>query len=601
MDPLAELHEGIELHYVETVEEAERFLTWLGERRPILAIDTETTGLEWWTPNFTRLLQFGDGMQGWTLSVERWLGLCDIAMSKVVSDRVPIAMHNAGFDMHALENARLPLPLWADVHDTWVMDHLSYPIQSHALKQIARKKWGAWAVVGQDMLKDHFAKHKVSWDTVSLDEPLYTTYAAMDTVLTARLAEDLGTSLVQRGLWPAYEREMAALAVLWRSEGRGMEVYTDYAVGLRAQWQHRLVELQLQLDAWGVDNPGSKAQVVAALKRKENWDPDEMTPTGEPKLDKATLNGLEDSAIAPLVLEYKRKIKWISAYLDHFIENQDSEGRVHPSINTLAARTGRMSIQRPALQTLPNREASIRHCIKSDEGQYLYGIDYDAQELRLAAHYSQDPGLIQIFTEDLDPHSYVASVVYNRPYEVIQQEKLEKGTEGEAQRAHAKNTGYARLYGAGAAKIAETAGVPVQQIEEFLRIYDVRFPGLSHWIQEVEQTARNRIIHEGEPYITTPYGRWINVEADKTFALVNYMIQGTAADLLKDKIVLLDKMGYGDNIVLPVHDEILFQFPEGETEAPEDCRRLMEETERFSVPLTCGLDGPGLTWGGISH
>jgi DNA polymerase-1 len=589
---MTDLGEGIELHYVETVEEAATFLTWLGERRPILSIDTETTGLEWWTPNFTRLVQFGDGMTGWTISVERWRGLADIAMSKVVSDRVPVAFHNAGFDMHALTSAGFETPLWSNVHDTLVMDHLSYPIQSHGLKPIARRKWGPWAVVGQQMLADHFKKAGVWWDTVSLDEPTYTTYAAMDTVLTARLAKDLGTSLSQRGLLPAYDREMAAKAVLWRAERRGMSIYTDYAVGLRAQWQARLMDLSIQLDAWGVDNPNSKASVVAALKRKEGWDPEEFTETGEPVLTKATLNGLEGSKIAPLVIEYKRKTKWIGSYLDHFIDNQTADGRVHPSINTLAARTGRMSITNPALQTLPSKEASIRHCIKPDEGHHFWAIDYNAQELRVMAHKSNDPGLLQLFRENLDPHSYVASVVYGLPYEELLagQHKVQRGT--------AKNTQFARLYGAGAETIAATAGVPVGQIEEFLRIYDARFPGVSRHMKDVETTAKNRLINEGEPYITTQYGRWINVEPDKLYALVNYEIQGECADLLKDKIVLADKCGFGDNIVLPAHDEIITQFPVGEVDGPRELTKLMEEHDRYSIPLTCEATGPLATWGG---
>lgn len=159
------------------------------------------------------------------------------------------------------------------------------------------------------------------------------------------------------------------------------------------------------------------------------------------------------------------------------------------------------------------------------------------------------------------------------------------------------NTQYSRIYGAGAQKIADTAGVPVAQIEEFMRIYDVRFPGVQRFMDGIEATARHRMMHEGEPYITTAYGRWINVEPDKTYALVNYQIQGECADLLKDKIVLLDKMGYGDNIVLPVHDEILFSFPEGEVDGPMECKRLMEELDRFVVPLTCEITGPGATWG----
>ena len=588
---MEELSEGIELHYVETVEEADSFLRWLGGRRPILAIDTETTGLQWWTPNFTRLVQFGDAMQGWTLSIEKWKGLAEIAMSRIVEAKAPTVFHNAGFDMHALTSAGLPTPLWSSVHDTLVMDHLNYPIQSHGLKPIARKKWGQWAVVGQDMLKDHFKEAGVWWDTVSLDEPVYTTYAAMDTVLTARLAEDLGATLSQRGLLPAYDREMSAKAILWRAERRGLNVYTDYAKGLRTQWQDDIVGIKLQLDAWGVKNPGSKDQVVKALQRKEGWDPEAFTETGEPKLDKATLNGLEGSEIAPLVIEYKRKVKWIGTYLDHFIENQDDNGRTHPSINTLAARTGRMSITSPALQTLPGREASIRHCIQPDEGHHFWAVDYDAQELRIMAHHSKDPGLIQLFKDGLDPHSYVASVVYGLPYEelVAGEHKVQRGT--------AKNTQFARLYGAQAPTIAETAGVPVAQIEEFLRIYDVRFPGVSDFMHNIEQVAKTRLIHEGEPYITTAYGRWINVEPDAIFKLVNYQIQGEAADVLKEKIVALDKHGYGDNIVLPVHDELIFSFPEGDTDSPAEVTKIMEVHDRYAVPLTCHATGPGATWG----
>lgn len=584
--------ESVQLHTVETVDEAQDFLHWLGQRRPILSIDTETIGLDWTQPGFCRLLQFGDGESGWVISIERWLGLAQIAMQQVCDARVPIAMWNAGFDFHSLDVTGLELPLWSNVHDGLVMHHLEYPVARHGLKPVAEKKYGPWATVGQKMLKEHFKKAKVDWATVSLDEPLYNVYSGFDTVLTDRLVEDLGLSLSQRGLLPAYEREMAAKAILWRAERRGMRVYSEYAEGLRAQWKHDIVELQLQLDAWGIENPGSKDQVVAALKRREGWDPEERTPTGEPKLDKATLNGLEDSKIAPLVLEYKRKIKWISSYLDFFIDEQTPEGRIHPTINTLAARTGRMSIQRPALQTLPSHVASIRHCLQPDAGQHFWAIDYDAQELRVAAHFSQDPGLIKLFQDNLDPHSYVASIVYNLPYEelVAGQHKDQRGL--------AKATGYARLYGAGAAAIAKTAGVPVSQIEEFLRIYDVRFPGLSRWIKEVEATARQRLIHEGEPYVLTPYGRWLNVEPDKMFALVNYMIQGTCADLLKDKIVLLDKCGFGDNIVLPIHDEILFQFPVGDTQGPLECKALMEELTKFSVPLTCHLGGPYATWGG---
>jgi DNA polymerase-1 len=578
--------DDVKVSLVESLEDAWHFLTWVRQARPILAIDTETTGLKWWTTNFTRLVQFGDANEAWAIGAREWWQVIAEAMDWIVASGQPVAMHNAKFDMHAIEVSGWSLPAWHQVYDTKVMDHLCYPIRSHSLKPMGKRRYGRAATIGDDVMKKRMNDNGWWWDTIPIDEVSYWFYGGMDTVMTARFATELGWELRNRGLLPAYEREMAVQAIAYRMEKRGLTIDMDYTQALHDQWQEEQCKTLIQLEAWNVSNPHSKDQVVKALKRKEDWDPEEFTETGEPKLDKTVLEGM-DSQIAPLVLKYKRLVKWSQAYLRHFLDESVS-GVVHPSINTMAARTGRMSIQNPALQTLPSKEASIRKCIVPEGEGELWAVDYDAMELRVMASLSGDPGLHRIFTEGLDPHSYVASVVYGLPYEelVAGQHKAQRGT--------AKNTQFARIYGAGAERIAITAGVPQSQIEEFIRIYNVRFPGVDQFMKNTEQQAKHRLLHEGEPYVTTPYGRWLNCEPDALYKLVNYAIQGGCADLLKDKMVLVEKMGLGDRMLLPVHDELVLQCS---GEEATEISRLMEEHEKFDVPLTCSPEGPFTSWG----
>lgn len=573
--------DGLSVTLVDSLADAKELLDWL-EQQTDIAIDTETTGLDWWTPDFTRLVQFGNTDTAYAVGVREWWQLLQQALHLVRDRNITVAMHNSKFDMHALEAVGLPAPEWHNLADTLVMDHLCYPIRRHGLKAMGSRVYGKEATVGDQLLKKRFHDNGWSWDTVPVEEPTYWAYGCMDTILTARFARDLYSELTDRKLLQAYEREMATTSIAYRMECRGLRIDLPYTERLREEWECEKIKLRLELETYGVANPNSKADVVAALRARDKWDPYEFTETGEPKLDKTVLSRLT-SDIAPRVLRYKRLEKWTSAYLDHFL-SENVNGYVHPTINTLAARTGRMSIQRPALQTLPAGENSIRRCILPPEGHSLWATDYDAQELRVLAHLSGDPGLLDIFRRGVDPHTAVAAAVYGEPVEPWQ-------------RKRAKNVQFARAYGAGAFKIAETAGVTLAEIEHFINVYNMQFPGVDRFMRETETVAQSRAMSEGEPYIITAGGRWINTEPDKLYTLVNYAIQGSCADLLKMKLVELDKVGLADNVVLPVHDELLFSFPEEDLDSAHEARHIMEEYELFSVPLTCHTTGPLTSWG----
>lgn len=570
---------SVNLILVETADDAVEFMHWLGERRPILGFDTETTGLDWWTPNFLRMAQFGDGQTGWAIDARNWRGLIDQALSKYDG---PIVAHNAPFDMHAIEVSGLPMPAPHQWHDTKIMDYIVEPRRSHALKQVTQRYWPD-AAVGQDLLRKEFRKTKTYWDTIPTNNEIYWTYAALDPVLAARLFEEIKPEALP--MWDSYEREMAALMILYRAERKGLRIDPNYTYNLQLEWEQEMEILRVELDKMGLANPNAGLQVAQAMQLTEDWEPDAWTDTGLPKVDEKVLLGI-DSEISRRVLRYRRLRKWTSSYLDRFYTQRDSEDRLHASINTAQARTGRMSITRPALQTLP-RGPIIRNCIIPSDGQALWACDYDTMEMRVFAHYANETGLIEAVHSGMDLHTFAAQEVYGDP----------SITKDDPRRQLAKNTQFGLIYGAGPAKIAETAHVTEAEARAFLQMYENRFSQVRPFMRQVDAHARERRVKDGRAYVRSWGGRTLPADDDKLYALVNYLIQGSCADVLKQKIIDLDNAGYGDNILIPVHDELLVEFPIGEVDGPHEVKEIMEDYNSFVVPLTCELSGPYERWG----
>lgn len=579
--------ENVVVRKVDTADDAAEFMRWIGERRPILSCDTETTGLKWWTPNFVRLLQFGDANTGWCWDHQEWKGLSRLACQAVHDSGMPVVFHNASFDLHALEVSGLALPQMNRIHDTKILHHLVDNLANHSLKPISDAYWPG-ASGGQAMLKAYFAKTGTFWDTVPTDEPIYWAYGALDPVLTARVAEKL---------WPlvepfqaAYDVEMAAQLILWKAETRGMRVDPSYTADLLRRYGEEAQDLEVKLKALGIDKPGSN-KVVTAILEEAGWEPKAWTETGLVKLDKAVLHELiaglgVTGEVATMVMRYRRLTKWASAYLTTFLEDRDGTDHLHASINSMAARTGRMSISNPGLQTLP-RGTEIKQCIIPEDGHHLLEVDWQSEEARLFAIYSGDANLLAAFDRGDDIHRYVASKAYGMDIEDVPAEL----------RQIAKTVIFALLYGAGPAKIAASAGVPQSEIEHFLNGMYSQFPGIKSFMSAVDEQSRARIVAEGRPYVKTHGGRRLYSELDKTYSLVNYLIQGSGADVIKQTAVDLDAAGLADYIVVPVHDSFLFSIPDHLfTEAREEIIEIMTRTE-FETPLTVDASGPLASWG----
>jgi len=573
----------LSLNLVDSVDSASAFLRWLGERRPCLAVDTETTGLSWF--DTTRLVQFGDGQGGWAVPLHSWRGVAEAGLQAVKDGGHPVILHNSSYDLHKLENDGLPIPAASQVEDTLILSRLKDPHLPAGLKALCARLYGREAVAGQELLSQRMRENKWTWATVPDTLPEYWAYGVLDTCLTALAFEHL------RPLVPsqAYEREMAVLSVMYGAERRGLRIDVPYTENLLAEWTQEADELRSLLQAKGIQNPGSSHQVTLHL-RSAGWEPSEFTDKGNVKLDKVVLNALREhyGDVAEPLIRYRRITDWCSTYLRPFLRERDDNDRVHANINTMGARTGRKSVTSPPLQTLPSKGSGgvIRNCILPyTDKEVIYSVDYAQMEPCITAHYSNDEALIAAICRGEDMYLYCATVIHGPD-------------KAEELRPKYKVVLLSKLYGAGDEGIAAKLGVPVAEVTGLMNNLKARFPKLFLLMDSIEHQAKVRLAVEGRAYVTTSGGRQVVGDEDTLYALTNYLIQGSAADIMKDGIIAVACAGLSDNIMVPVHDEILFSFPK-ETAAAQAAiaQEAMQDLTGFKVPLRCDVTGPLSRWG----
>jgi DNA polymerase-1 len=568
------------VNLVETFDEAEQFMHWLSERRPILACDTETGGLEFWKDEL-RLVQFGDHDTGWAIPFHMWGGL---ALDAIASYEAEITFHNAKFDVRYLgvNGANLR---YDRVHDTRVMAHLLEPSKPTHLKTVGVRLLGANSDEWESALGRAFATGKWSWATVPVTLPEYWQYACMDTILTARLHELLYPQLTGK-LKELYEMEIAIEQIIDEQERRGIRVDIPYAIEQRDIFLHAAEEIeQWCIQTYGFGT-GSHSKVAAQLQA------DGIVLTKHPKdsaawsVDESVLKPLQDQHdLAKYVLKARKATKYGNAYFGNYIDMADN-GRLHCDVNTLGARTGRMSVSRPALQQIP-REALLRDAFIPSEGNRLVSVDYDQIEMRLLAHYSQDPAIIAAFRE---PGDFFMNSV-NRMYHLHETDKkFKRPQDKEPLRNKVKTLGYGLIYGEGAKTFAEKAEITLEEAHTMTAEYHAEFTGVKPFMTAISDLGKRRLVDEHDAYLTTPLGRREVADDDRIYALVNYLIQGSAADIFKQALIKLDNLGLLDRFVLPVHDEVLFDVPLGEAEdLGHEVAVAMERTD-FTIPLTGGME-----------
>jgi DNA polymerase-1 len=580
------------LHLIDSFDEAWEFTQWL-EGREWVVVDTETTGLIQ-GQDFVRLVQVGGMDAGWAMRWDRWSGLFeDVIVNRFHKrDKNPIVMHNSTFDYGMLDHMGVRLDR-GNTHDTRVMCHILEPNYSTALKATSSRHVDFAAAGAQVELEKYITGHGAyTWATIPFDVPQYWTYAALDTVLTAHLFNHH---------WPliqtyreAYDLENAVQFVLYDMERRGLHIDAPYAVAQLSRFRDYEARLaEWALSQWGV-SIGSNQKIVAILQA-EGFHFDKVTASGIFSLDKDVLEDI-DHPLANAVRRHRQVNKMASTYLRKFVDERDADDLIHPSINSLGARTGRMSISRPSLQNLPKKSdqnpfaESVRNCVTSRYGEdgTLLMCDFDQIEMRVLAHLSKDANLIDAFHTPEDFFVTLAREIYADPT-IIKADK---------RRGVTKNVGYAQIYGAGAEKQARMAGVAVDQVRAVKARWDQLYPGVRKFQKEVESFAWTARQATGVAYAVAPLdGRRHPADEGKVYALVNYLIQGMAATMFKQSLLKLDVMLKGDYMVVPVHDEIVLDVP---LDVVEDVARALRETMNdettYRVPIGASVS-IGERWG----
>lgn len=596
---------GVQLHLVDNVEKAQNFLTWLSERRPhdAIAIDTETgelpnrphsDALSPWHGRL-RLVQVGDGMQGWSIPWDEWGGVFYEAMEKFDG---PIVCHNIAFEAKWFEmQSRWKMP-WHRAHDTMIMSQIIDPLGSAALKKLTQQYIDPQAAALQSGLDTGLRENGWTWGTVPVNYEPYWAYGALDPVLTMRLFDRFWEKCGPNAPYSApYELEMATRKIATRMELNGARVDLDYS-------QRKFDELTAYGESvrkWGLDTYGasitSNIQLVRLLESL-GAEITETTPSGQKSASKDQLKMLvrdgnpEVQQLAEVVLKQRKADKLANTYFKNFIEG-NIDGIVHPSIRTLAARTGRMSITEPALQTLPSGDATVRRAfIPRDEDSVIISSDLDQVEFRLTANFSEDVDLINLFNEADRTGGDVFTEIMRQVYQDPTAQK------SDARRKLIKGVVYGKLYGAGVATMALTAGVSDTQMKTVVDAFDRSYPGVRMMAQAIEDAGMRRIREEGVGYVKTRTGRRLPCDDDRVYSLTNYLIQASAAEVFKQNLIKLDQADLTEFMIVPVHDEIVLNVPRSNAEeimhAVQGC---MTTREGWAVPLTAGVDGPFENWG----
>lgn len=573
---------NVKLKLVQDVDDAREFLEWLARNRTeAIGVDTESTGFKYHGDDYVRLAQVGCADYGWAFDWTRWNGLFSAALADHTG---PLDLMNAKFDWSFLAKAGLKLDRWR-IRDVGVMAHVRESHMSRALKNQGKRWVDPLAGALQGELDRAFSENKWTWATVPTDFELYWAYAALDPVLTRRLS-DIHLPVVLAEAPYAYEIDNSYTWVAQGMEAYGVHIDVEYARANQVKFERYCEESAAWCQAeYGV-SPGSNQAVVRVLS-EAGYEFTKATKAGAISLDSEVLEGI-DHPLAQVVLKRRRLQKLASTYLDYYANNADADGIIHPSLNTLGARTGRSSMSDPNLQNLPrvsekNPAATVvRNCVSARPDHTLLFCDFDQIEMRLLAAFSGDEGLIDAFRQPEDFFVTVARAIFNDPTLV----------KSDPRRQPTKNSMYASIYGAGIAKQAQTAGVTFDQMKYVSDQLNARFPGKERFSRATYDEAMR------DGYTTCPItGRRHYAEIGHEYALTNYKIQGAAAAIFKLKMLELTAAGLGDWMVAPVHDEVILDVPnEHVPDAVHTLQQVMNDAKLLAVPITASVSY-GQRWG----
>lgn len=394
------------------------------------------------------------------------------------------------------------------------------------------------------------------------------------------------------------EFELPLIPVLARMEHAGIGVDRAYLESMGADLREKLVALDAQIQELAGEpfNVNSTDQLRYILFDKLGLPVIKKTSTGKPSTDASVLKKLEHPLVEKL-LEYREYEKLRGTYVDGYLPLVESDGRIRTRFNQMAATTGRLSSDRPNLQNIPIRSESgrtIRRAFIAGEGAEFLVADYSQIELRVLAHMSQDPFLLEAFRGGSDIHTATAARVWG----------LDESEVTTDQRRTAKMINFGLLYGMEAFGLADRLGIGRAEAQEHMDAYFNQFVQVKEFMSSVVTLARN------QGYTTTLFGRrrYLPELKSDNFRIrqmgermaLNAPVQGTAADIIKKSMIDLDASlrseGLASTLILQIHDELILESPLDELEVAEKLVvETMEGVVSLDVPLKVDVaTGPDL-------
>ena len=509
--------------------------------------------------------------------------------------------HNLKYDWVMFDKLGIHV---APVDDTMVM---SFDLDAgrsfgHGLEELAKIHFDHECIPFKQLCGT--GAKQITFDKVPLGPA--TEYASEDADIALRLWLRLKPRLAGENVTRVYERvDKPLVPVLGRMERRGIKVDREYLARLSRDFSEEIARLEERIyeAACGPFTIGSPQQLGEVLYGRLGLKGGRKGKSGQYSTDVNELERLASEGVecATLVLEWRQLTKLKSTYTDALQAQINPEtGRVHTSFSLTGAQTGRLSSNDPNLQNIPIRTElgrKIRDAFVAEPGFKLLSADYSQIELRLAAHMADVPALKQAFREGVDIHSLTAEELFGR---------VDRDT-----RNQAKTINFAILYGSSAWGIAGRLGVPKDEGKAIIDRYFERFPGIRAFIHATLAGARERGFTQTlfgrrthfEPNIRSPNP---SIRAGAERAAINAPIQGTSADLIKRAMARMDDAlsdaGLdGVRMLLQVHDELVFEVPDGrEEEAAAVIRRVMSTAAEPMMTLDVPLDvevGWGEHWG----